>query len=162
MSVKIKFALFSAFLFSSVALIPNALAHGDHGQCKADFDKFCSGVSHDEGFKCLQDHQKELSTDCQVKFTKMKERREAVQKDCGDDLKKYCPTTDHGHAMWDCLQTNQSKLSTACQARVNEKPNFRKNADKAAAPATTSTTTPASTTPATTTPATTTPATPSK
>jgi len=122
---KSKLTFFALFFLSSFALLPSAFAHFDHGQCKADYDKFCAGTAEGGGFQCLKSHEKDLSPDCQAKFTMMKERHEAFEKACGNNVKKLCAGTEQGRGKWECIRQNQDKLSSACQAQINARASAR-------------------------------------
>ncbi len=114
------FFLFSSlFLFSSISFSKH-----DGGACKTDIEKFCSNVSGDRGakMKCLSDHQKELSSECQAKLEMKKKRMEEFKKDCGGDVEKFCSGIEAGRGKkWECLKTHQSQLSSACQQRLEAK-----------------------------------------
>jgi hypothetical protein len=122
----LKTSLVFSFIFSAFFLFsPKTFAHGDCGSvCKSDVEKFCSDVSGDRGakMKCLTDHQKELSSECQAKMEKKKARREAFKKDCGADVKKFCSDVEPGHGgKYQCLKSHESELSATCKTRLDKK-----------------------------------------
>lgn len=112
----------SVFLLFSLSLLPVSFAH-EGGACKADADKLCANATDREGrMKCMKEHEKDLSPDCQAEMQKMKERFEAFKTDCGADLQKYCSTVQDGPmAKRKCLQDHQADLSPACQTHLQNK-----------------------------------------
>jgi len=115
--------LASAMLLSSaVWLAAPSYADEGHGNgaCKADVEKFCSGVSggrHAVG-ECLQQHQSDLSAECQAKLEKFAAHKERFMA-CHDDVKKLCGDVEHSReAIKDCLQNHESEVSDGCRAAM--------------------------------------------
>ena len=93
--------------------------HGD-GACKADVEKFCSDVSGGRRAvgECLQQHQSDLSADCQAKLEKFAAHKQRFMA-CRDDVKKLCSGAGHDREqVKDCLNEHTSELSDTCRAAL--------------------------------------------
>ena len=115
--------LASAMLMASVfylAVPSHAFeGHGD-GACKTDVEKFCSDVSGGRRAvgECLQQHQSDLSADCQAKLEKFAAHKQRFMA-CRDDVKKLCSGVGHDREqIKDCLSEHTSELSDTCRAAL--------------------------------------------
>jgi len=110
------------FISSAVWIAAPSLAfegHGD-GACKADVEKFCSGVSggHRAVGECLHQHQSDLSAECQAKLEKFAQHGQRFAA-CRDDVKNLCAGAGHDRGqVRNCLNEHESELSDGCRAAL--------------------------------------------
>jgi len=123
-----KIAVFSIlFSMSCIALADAPGGPGkDHeggwakGACKADMDKFCSGMQGDKVHDCMKQHEADLSQGCKDNIAKMKahmeEKMAAVKKACQADLDQYCKDVKPGEGReMACLHAYNDKISAGCK-----------------------------------------------
>ena len=92
-----------------------AFAHGGKGECKADVEKFCKNVQPGKGAikECLKANQDKLSTQCQAKMERMKQKHLA----CKADKEKFCKDVPHEKGqIRACMKSHENELSSACKA----------------------------------------------
>jgi len=93
---------------------PAVFAH-DKGACKADIEQFCKGAQPGSGQirECLKQNKDKLSSTCQAKMEKAKERHLA----CKDDKEKFCKDIQPGQGrVRDCMKSHENELSSQCRA----------------------------------------------
>jgi hypothetical protein len=90
--------------------------------CGTDVQEFCSNVEPGEGrvFRCLGEHQRELTATCKEETARLEEGRERVAtlvRSCTADVESLCPGVPRAAgAVLACLGANESKLSSGCNA----------------------------------------------
>ena len=91
-------------------------AHGK-GECKADIENFCKGIEHGQGRirECLQQNKDRLSSSCQAKIERVKQRHVA----CKADKEKLCKEVKPGEGrIRACMKDHQAELSAQCRAAI--------------------------------------------
>jgi len=93
------------------------------GPCKSDIEKLCKDVQPGEGrvMKCLNDHEAELSAECQARRKNAKEQFKGAKQACHDDVEQFCADAGKGRGrIVKCLKENKDKLSESCKAQFNK------------------------------------------
>lgn len=106
------FMALAAFMFG-LAQAPNAAFA--KGECKADVEQFCKDVKAGKGAirQCLKQNQDRLSSACQTKMERAKQRHVA----CKTDKEKFCKDVKPGEGrVKDCMKAHESELSSSCKA----------------------------------------------
>src|SRR5581483_8620429 len=114
--------------------------HFNQGACKQDVQKLCANVQPGEGriAQCMKQHQSELSDACKQNLAmmkeKMKQKMEAVEAACREDLQKFCADVKPGGGRkMACLKEHQGDASPACQTELaSMKPPMRPGSAPAA------------------------------
>ena len=89
--------------------------------CKADVQKYCSGIKPGDGAieACLKKNEKSLSPACMQYRQETKKKVGDFIKDCGGDIKKVCAGVQPGEGrVIVCLRKNQTTLSPECKNRM--------------------------------------------
>src|SRR5262252_2978520 len=82
--------------------------------CKQDLETFCGDVQPGEGriFKCLADHETELSNTCKKRVADLR----ATGGECQDDIAKFCASVPHARGkLAACLTAHRDELSEPCK-----------------------------------------------
>ena len=91
--------------------------------CAADASKLCSGVKPGGGarFKCLVDHESELTPECKSHMDAMKAHAKELVNACQDDAESLCAGVKPGKgAIMRCLADHESQLTPDCAAHVKQ------------------------------------------
>jgi hypothetical protein len=89
--------------------------------CADDVAKFCQGVEGGQGklMQCLQEHQSELSSPCQVRVQTMETRMREMTDACQSDVRQFCTGVNSGAGrLAQCLKQHESELSSTCKAEL--------------------------------------------
>ena len=96
-------------------------AQAGRDACAADVEKFCKDVPVGAGrrYKCLKEHEKELSEACHKHVADVQSRVRGVREACWDDVSRFCQDAprDPGHIL-SCLKAHESDLSDSCKAAL--------------------------------------------
>jgi len=90
--------------------------------CQADAKKFCGDVRPGGGrvYKCLTDHNADLTPACRDGLAAAKKRAEEFAAACKADMGKYCKGIPAGHGrILSCLKGRESDLTPACKAEFS-------------------------------------------
>jgi len=99
------------------------VAFGQAGRdaCGADVDKFCKDVPVGGGrrYKCLKEHEKELSEPCRKHIADVQARSRGMHEACWDDVSRFCADVRAGGGrILQCLRAHESELSEPCKAAL--------------------------------------------
>lgn len=106
-------ALMLALLGAGLA--PTAQAQSANRACRADFAKFCKGVTPGEGrvLACLRQHQDQISADCKASLETAQACADQARQLCGGEGK-----APDRKAMRECLQQQREALSASCRSQL--------------------------------------------
>ncbi|MBI4803543.1 MAG: hypothetical protein HY796_13575 [Elusimicrobia bacterium] len=107
--------------------------------CKDDIDRFCKGVEQGPKLgKCLLENESELAADCLKALKSLpssgqkgktgkggagnQETEAALNKDCREDISRFCKGIEPGPQQGQCLMENESKLSAGCGKTLKSLP----------------------------------------
>ena len=94
-------------------------AGGLRAACRADFEKYCSGVGPGPGRRqCLLDNKDKLSADCKTAIDAMQSKAAGAREACAADAQKYCTDAEPGQGRMKCMMDNKDKLSDGCKAAL--------------------------------------------
>lgn len=105
----------------SLLLVVPAHAAVSAASCKADAQKYCSGIKPGGGAieACFKKNEKSLSPACMQYRQETKNKVGDFIKDCGGDIKKVCAGVQPGEGrVIACLKKNQTTLSPECKNRM--------------------------------------------
>jgi Cysteine rich repeat len=109
-------------------LLASPLAFAQEGPgkaCKADREKFCSGMKPGDGQPgaCLKQHEAELSPECTAARKDMQEARQNIRMGCKADTEKFCADAPKGHGgVIKCLESHTSELGQSCADALKSRP----------------------------------------
>jgi Cysteine rich repeat len=89
--------------------------------CADDIAKFCQSVKGEQGkiMQCLQEHQTELSSQCQARVQAMETRMKEMSDACQSDVQQFCRDINPGGGrLAQCLKQHESELSSTCKAEL--------------------------------------------
>ena len=108
----------SCAIFSSPSwaqqLRPNPLLE----TCQSDIATLCGpdDAKGSTAFRCLNDHQGQLGTECALAFKTAQERRQRIRAACQPDATKLCAGQEEkGGALGACLRAKVGELSNECR-----------------------------------------------
>jgi hypothetical protein len=106
---------------------PAALAQEGPGKaCKADRDKFCSGMKPGDGQlgACMKQHEAELSPECTTARKETQEARQNIRMSCKAEAEKFCADTPKGGGggVVKCLEGHASELGQPCADALKSRP----------------------------------------
>lgn len=95
------------------------------GKCRADVEKYCSGMEPGDGrvMQCLHENREELSTECREVLERREKLYEGFQANCSADAKQFCGDALGGKELRACMKENLEHLSPECRTFLSE---FRK------------------------------------
>lgn len=95
---------------------------GKGGACKADVEQFCKDVKPGKGgiFKCLKEHEAELSEPCKAQRGRMAARVKRglnkAKQACQTDIDQFCKDVPEGEGrVAKCLKGHAEELSPSCK-----------------------------------------------
>ncbi|PIW01411.1 MAG: hypothetical protein COW42_04980 [Deltaproteobacteria bacterium CG17_big_fil_post_rev_8_21_14_2_50_63_7] len=107
-------------LVLSTAGVAFAKGKGDKQDkpCKADIERLCGDVELGGGriAQCLVEHESELSTQCQERVSKGKEKLQKLREACESDLQQFCASASTKKEIRSCLKEHRDELSESCKA----------------------------------------------
>ena len=89
--------------------------------CMDELEKFCKEVRPGEGriIKCLQEHDRELSSVCRDKVRSILKRLEDAKQACAPDIGKFCAdVVPGGGRLIKCLTPHFEELTPACREKA--------------------------------------------
>lgn len=104
---------------------------GKNGPCKAEVEAICGDVERGEGRvkACIEQNLSNFSGQCQERFAKHKERKEArkaakakIKNACQADVQNFCADVPDGdrRATRQCMKQHREQLSATCQEALAE------------------------------------------
>ncbi|HEY3585764.1 MAG TPA: cysteine rich repeat-containing protein, partial [Myxococcaceae bacterium] len=93
--------------------MPPVIAVKTDSPCKDDVAAFCESVQPGGGrlYRCLWEHEGELSVSCRARMTEIRTTGGA---ECKDDVAKFCATVPHTKGMLaKCLEQHRNELNDA-------------------------------------------------
>jgi hypothetical protein len=134
MSHQERFRMKFTFIAPLAALLlvsPSAFAQEGPGKaCKADREKFCSGMKPGDGQlgACMKQHEAELSPECNAARKGAQEARQNIRMSCKADTEKFCADApnDHGGVI-KCLESHASELGQSCADALKSRPGAKKS-----------------------------------
>ncbi len=111
----------------AMGMFPSSTLAAPERPCHEDIQKFCKDLKGAELGACMHKHADEFSPACKARITAAKEllnqRRDALQKACGTELKKYCKSVERGALrMMQCLKEHDAELSSGCKTELDKRP----------------------------------------
>jgi Cysteine rich repeat len=89
--------------------------------CADDVAKFCKGLKGGQAQlrQCLNEHQSELSSQCQARVQSMEKRMQEMSDACDSDVQQFCKDLRTGGGrLAQCLKQHESELSSTCKAEL--------------------------------------------
>jgi hypothetical protein len=89
--------------------------------CMEELEKFCKDVHPGEGriIKCLQEHDRELSSVCRDKVQSILKKLEDAKQACAPDIGKFCAdVVPGGGRLIKCLTPHYEELTPACREKA--------------------------------------------
>ena len=94
--------------------------HHKMKECKADMEKFCKDA--EKKGKCMHEHKKELSAECQTAMKAHADAMKAKMAACKEDGEKFCKDIKAGDGKRrECLKNHMSELSEGCKVAMESK-----------------------------------------
>jgi hypothetical protein len=89
--IKLAMLLFALVAIPTVA-VNTARAQTGADACGADVEKYCKDVPVGGGrrYKCLKDHENELSAPCKKHIADVKGKTRGIHEACWDDVSRLC------------------------------------------------------------------------
>lgn len=110
-------------LMFGIVLMAGSMAWAQDRPCAGDVEKFCQGVEKGGGriAKCLKQHEKELSPQCQTRLKEAAAQFKEVKEVCRDDVMTLCAGVQPGQGrVAACLKENADQVSPGCKAKLGE------------------------------------------
>lgn len=110
-----------AFVTVPLAGAAGARAQAGADACGADVEKYCKDVPVGGGrrYRCLKEHEKELSEPCRKHIADVKGRARGIHEACWDDVGRLCSDVRRGGGrILQCLKDHESELSDPCKAAL--------------------------------------------
>ena len=125
--------MISAILLSTGSLPVPAVMAAETTPCLEEIEKYCNHVKPGEGIlKCLQEHDKELSTVCRDKLEANSRKLLNAQQICSKDIETFCKgVVPGGGRILRCLSGHRDELAPECREIVSAR---RKPATDASKP----------------------------
>jgi hypothetical protein len=113
----------TALLSLALALgsLAPAAASARGSACKADVQRFCSGVRPGGGriVRCLRSHETELSEPCKAEREAVRERAEKVHQACAEDAARLCKdVAPGGGRIVRCMRQHRDQVSEGCKTAM--------------------------------------------
>jgi Cysteine rich repeat len=128
MKIALHASLLAVLLMASA---PVAFAQEGPGKaCKADHEKFCSGLKPGDGKfgSCMKEHEAEFSDDCKAARQDAQEARKNIRMNCKADAEKFCADVAKEHGgMMKCLEGHASELGQSCAEALQSRPGAKKS-----------------------------------
>jgi hypothetical protein len=89
--------------------------------CMDELEKFCKEVRPGEGriIKCLQEHDRELSSVCRDKVRSVMKKLEEAKQACAPDIGKFCADVVPGEGrLIKCMSPHFEELTPACREKA--------------------------------------------
>jgi Spy/CpxP family protein refolding chaperone len=118
-------ALAAACAMLSVLPVSAQEAQSPGQACKADREKFCSGMKPGDGKMrdCMKQHASELSAECTSAMKAAREAFRNIRQECKADAEKFCSDTPKaGGGVMKCLESHASELEAACSTALSARP----------------------------------------
>lgn len=99
-------------------------ANDDRGVCKQDVQRLCPDARGGaEVFRCLNEHESDLSDACRQRLVQRKQHFEArvksVEEACREDIARHCEKIEQGGGrVLQCLRQHEPELSEGCRVKL--------------------------------------------
>jgi Cysteine rich repeat len=116
-----------AAVVMAIVLVLSGAAHAvtasipGPGPCENDAKRFCKDTPPGGGrvFRCLQEHQPELSPACRQHMGEMQHEAQEFREACQDDVVLFCVSARPGGGrIIDCLKQHERELTPGCRELV--------------------------------------------
>ncbi len=94
---------------------------GEKLTCAEDIARFCKDIRPGGGriIACLNEHEKELTSDCRSKLTELRDKIDEAKKACSEDIEKVCKGVEPGGGrIARCLDEHASVVSEPCLEKI--------------------------------------------
>lgn len=120
---KLSIYALAVVLMFGIVLMAGSFVFAQDKPCAGDVEKFCQGVEKGEGriAKCLKQHEKELSPQCQARLKEAAAQFKEVKEVCRDDVLSLCGGVQPGQGrVAACLKEHADEVSPGCKAKLGE------------------------------------------